>query len=131
MNEKLKHPVPTSFMITLDGESKRIHTNENFDLKVSQDISHEIGIESLRVIATSEKYLTLEIRYGGPQFSMPNWGMTRKSFDSDERVFQLSLSQSAIHETNNQKYIIGSNLYFNKEETILHGENWTIEYKPL
>lgn len=131
MKEKLKESIPSSFIITLNGEERRLNTNERLTLNASADYSRDNPMESLEVFVEPEGYVFFEIVFKNSVRFRPNWGLVKKRFDSDEKVFQSTFSNSAFHEENGLKYITGSFIHFNETETVLKGADWILEYRPL
>lgn len=130
MKEKLNNSKPSSFVLTVDGVERRLNLKESENLNPSAYLEEANPVTSF-IISVSETSLSLKILHENGNFVMPNWGLTKKHFGSDEKIFDISLTDSAFMENHHRKQIAGSHIFFNNENTLLTGNNWTLEYKPL
>jgi len=129
MKEKLQNKGPSAFVLIQNGSEKRLEIGEMFTLAPGHD--HDYEPITVFSVTPAKNYLNLNL---GFQVSsvLPQWGIVRTKFGTDEAEFDITLSNEALREASPDRvFIKGSSMHFDAQKTHLYGKDWTLEYRPL
>ena len=121
---------PSSFVLTQDGQERTLVNGETISLNPGTQVPEDDKIQSFLVFPNPHS-LSLMIRWESGYHVKSSWGII-DSFAPGERKerFGICLRPVAFTSQDGKSYIKGSSMYFDRQETRLHGDDWVLEYKP-
>lgn len=120
--EVVPAPTPSSFVLIQNGEERILASDEIISLKPSIQDSEEDTVKSFQVRPNSRD-LSLMIHWKSGHYVNSKWG-------PNEGKIKIGLRPVAFTQQDEKSYIKGSCMYFDKENMCLHGDGWTLEFRP-
>jgi hypothetical protein len=104
--EEREETGPSSFVLFFKGEEKRLDLGDKLRLNPSTEIF------------VFKDFLSITLTKEGLSFVKFDWGMIRKQFGHDEKIFGTTLKESSI-------------AHFNEDRTSLISDDWELHYRPV
>lgn len=129
--------IPSPFVLKEGDKERRLTVGEKFNLSFlgSTNIQDKKKMKSLEIDVSPNGCLTLGMTWTNDSSQNAKWGLRNEPGKKDNRKeLQATLTKHCFTYRGSQPYIEGSVLYFEYSDgkpVKLHGENWTLEYKPL
>lgn len=129
--------IPSPFVLKGQDEKRRLTIGEKFNLSFlrSTNIQEENKMKSLEIAVFSNESLTLRMTWTNNSRHNAEWGLRNEWGKKERKELEATFTQHCFTSGEKQLYIEGSGLYFEYSDDgkpiKLHGDNWTLEYKPL
>ena len=129
--------IPSPFVLKEGDKERRLTIGEELNLSFlgSANTQEENKMKSLRIAVSSNECLTLRMTWMNNSRQNAQWGLRNEWGKKDRRELETTFTPHSFTSGKDKRYIEGSVLYFEYSDdgkpVKLHGDNWTLEYKPL
>lgn len=128
--------IPSRFVLRQRDEERRLIIGDKFNLSFldSTNIQEENMMKSLEIVVSPNECLILRMTWANNARHNAEWGLRNLWGKKDRKELETTFTKHSLTSGERQRYIEGSALYFEYSDgkpVKLHGDNWTLEYKPL
>ena len=117
--EQLREKIPSSFILNINGDERRLLSGESILLH-SEKSESEDGVDNFAVDVHAD-HVVFRILFANGVFVTASWGMVKRHLGSPEKTFEIMLTKPNMD---------GFMAYDELQKTTT-GNGWVLEYRPL